>query len=69
MFILSKINSKLIRDLNIKSRSKNLSEEIIAEFPCELGLGKDFIATIPGLFPRPKLLTNTPLSHDKSRNN
>lgn len=68
MFLLSKINSKLIRDLNIKSKSKNPSEEIIAEFPCEFGLGKDFTDTIPRLFQRPKFLTNTPVSHDKSRN-
>lgn len=68
MFLLSKINSKLIRDLNIKSKSKNSPEEIITEFPCEFGLGKDFTDIIPGLFQRSKLLTNTPVSLDKSRN-
>ena len=41
-----KINSNLIIDLNVNYKSIKLLEEIIAEFLCELELGKDFIYTI-----------------------
>ena len=41
-----KMNSKSIRDLNIKFESSKLLE-IIAGFLCELGLSNDFIDSTP----------------------
>ena len=43
----SKINSKCIKDLNIRRKTIKLVEENIKKKLCDVGFGNDFLAMIP----------------------
>lgn len=45
--MIYKINSKWIRDLNVRAENIKFSVVNIGENICDLGLGKDFLAMIP----------------------